>query len=170
MTTFSSAAGAELRPTTGPASRVRLLFFAAISALTLGLGGWLTTMGFGEWYDGLNKPAFQPPGWVFGPVWTTILALLAVAMWQVTRRGESNVQVLRLYWIQIALNLAWSLLFFTLARPTWALVDIAVLDVVVVALAIQCGRVHRPSGWMLAPYAVWLGLATAINFWIVTHN
>ena len=170
MATTTPIAAPDLRPSAVSASRLRLVLFAGISALTLGLGGWLTSMGFGPWYDELQKPAFQPPGWVFGPVWTTILTLLAVAMWQVTRRSESNGPILRLYAIQIALNLAWSLLFFTLGRPLWALADIAVLDIVVVALALRCGRIHRPSGWMLAPYAVWLGLATAINVWIVAHN
>lgn len=155
-------------PGAPPARRDLLGLHALLSLLTLGLGGGLTALGFGPWYDELRKPWFQPPGWVFSPVWTLVLSLLAVATWQVARRGARG--PLRLYALQLVLNVLWSLFFFALARPSWALVDIVVLDAVVVGMAIAYGRVHRPSGWLLAPYALWLGLATAINAWIVLHN
>lgn len=153
-----------------PSRRGLLVLFAALSVLTLGLGGWLTSLGFGPWYDELEKPWFQPPGWLFSPVWTVLFALLAVATWQVARRGEVARTALQLYAVQLLLNLGWSLLFFTLSRPAWALVDIVLLDVVVVAMVVAYGRVHRASGWLLVPYAAWLGLATAINVWIVVQN
>jgi tryptophan-rich sensory protein len=155
----------------GPARRLDLLaLFAILSLVTLGIGGWLTSLGFGPWYDELKKPPFQPPGWVFSPVWTTIFALLAIATWQIARRGAVARGALRLYAVQLVLNVAWSLLFFTLSRPAWGLAEIVVLDVVVVAMVVCYGRVHRAAGWMIVPYAVWLGLATAINVWIVMNN
>lgn len=147
-----------------------LLVFAALSLATLGIGGWLTSLGFGTWYDELPKPAFQPPGWVFGPVWTTLFALLAVATWQVARRGSAARRALQLYAAQLVFNVLWSLLFFTLHRPDLALIDIAVLDVLVLMMVASYGRVHRASGWLLVPYAVWLGLATTINVWIVLNS
>ncbi|MEM7584307.1 MAG: TspO/MBR family protein [Acidobacteriota bacterium] len=171
------AAKTSLEPEAPLASRRDLLaLFAALSLLALGLGGWLTSLGFGPWYDELKKPWFQPPGWVFTPAWTLIFSLLAVATWQVARRGDwaqrgSGTRLaLWLYGVQLVLNVAWSLCFFTLHNPTWALIDIFVLDAVVVAMVVAYGRVHRTAGWLLVPYAVWLGLATAINVWVVANN
>ncbi|MEM1179142.1 MAG: TspO/MBR family protein [Acidobacteriota bacterium] len=166
------------RPATAPSGsgapsdrrRGLLALFAALSVLTLGLGGWLTSLGFGPWYDELKKPWFQPPGWVFSPTWTVILALLAVATWQVARRGDVARAALRLYGVQLVLNVAWSLFFFALKNPAWALANIVVLDAVVVTMVMVYGRVHRAAGWFLVPYAVWLMLATAINAWVVVHN
>jgi len=152
-----------------PARRDLALLFGGLSIVTLGLGGWLTSLGMGTWYDELKTPPFQPPGWVFTPVWTTLFVLLAVATWQVARRRSARV-ALTLYAAQLALNVAWSLLFFALHNPPWALINIAVLDLVVVAMVFAYGRIHRASGWMIVPYAIWLGLATAINVWIVSHN
>ena len=146
-----------------------LLLFAALSCGTLALGGWLTSLGFGPWYDNLRKPPFQPPGWVFGPVWTTLFALLAWATWEVALRGERARTALKLYAVQLVLNVTWSLLFFTLHAPGLALLEIAFLDLVVVLMVIHYGRVHRPAGWKLVPYALWLGLATTINAWIVIY-
>ena len=167
MTATALTPTAESAPV---ARRDLLALFAALSVLTLGVGGWLTSLGFGPWYDELNKPWFQPPGWMFGPVWTTLLTLLAVATWQIARRGEVARPALRLYAVHLVLNMTWSLCFFTLSRPLWALADIVVLDAVMIGMVIRYGRIHRPSGWFLVPYAIWLGLATTINVWIVLHN
>lgn len=156
--------------TSHPARRDLLALFAALSVVTLGLGGWLTSLGFGPWYDTLKKPPFQPPGWVFSPVWTSIFTLLAIATWQIARRGDVARWALRLYGVQLVLNVGWSLFFFAMANPALALANIVVLDGVVVAMVVTYGRIHRISGWLLVPYAVWLGLATAINAWIVMHN
>jgi tryptophan-rich sensory protein len=154
-----------------PSSRRDLLaLFALLSLLTLGLGGWLTSLGFGTWYDELLKPPFQPPGWLFSPVWTTLFTLLAIATWRVARQGKVARTALQAYALQLVLNVLWSLFFFTLHRPTWALIDIALLDILVIAMVIVYGRLDRMAGWFLVPYAVWLGLATAINAWIVLNN
>lgn len=153
-----------------PARLDLLAIFGVLSALTLGVGGWLTSLGFGTWYDELRKPPFQPPGWVFGPAWTIILGLLAVGTWNVVRRRAAPRALLTLYVVQIGLNLLWSLAFFTLSRPDWALADILVLDVVVAMMAVAYGRVHGASGWCLVPYVAWLSFASVINFWIVLNN
>ena len=168
--TTTSADAAPTAPSEQPARRDLLVLFSVLSVVTLGLGGWLTSLGFGPWYDGLDKPWFQPPGWVFSPVWTILFVLLAIATWQVARRGAVARTALRLYAVQLVLNVAWSLLFFTLSNPLGALVDIVILDVLVIAMALVYGRIHRAAGWMLVPYVVWLGLATTINAWIVNNN
>ena len=154
-----------------PSSRRDLLaLFALLSLMTLALGGWLTSLGFGPWYDELQKPPFQPPGWLFSPVWTLLFTLLAIATWRIARKGSIARSALQLYGLQLVLNVLWSLFFFTLHKPAWALVDIALLDTIVVAMVILYRRVDPLSGWLLVPYAVWLGLATAINTWVVIYN
>ena len=109
-----------------------LAFFALLSVITLSLGGWLTSLGFGPWYDELLKPPFQPPGWVFSPAWTTLFTLLAIATWRVARQGEVARLALWVYSAQLVFNVLWSLFFFTLHQPAWALVDIAILNGLVV--------------------------------------
>ena len=158
-------------PCVAPVARplLRLLYFAILSFGALGIGGWLTSMGFGPWYDALQKPPFQPPSWVFSPAWTTIFALLAYATWRVSLHGGRARTALWLYGVQLVLNVGWSLLFFALHRPGWALVDILLLEAVVIAMVATYGRLDRLSGACLVPYALWLVLATAINAWIVLH-
>jgi len=166
-TTLNTAASTTDRP----ARRLDLLaFFAFLSILTLGLGGWLTSLGFGPWYDELKKPWFQPPGWVFSPVWTVIFVLLAFATWQIARCGRVAKTALVWYGVQLMLNVGWSLLFFTLHQPFWALVEILVLDAVVIVMVILYAHLRPAAGFMLVPYACWLILATAINVWIVIYN
>lgn len=118
-------------------------FFAVLSVVTLALGGWLTSLGLGEWYDALEKPPFQPAPWVFTPTWTVIFALLAYATWRVASGEGRKTAALGLYWLQLVLNAGWSLFFFTLARPDLALVEIAVLDAVVLAMVVSYGRLDR---------------------------
>lgn len=157
-------------PSSGSSPRYGLLgLFGALSVAALAVGGRLTSLGFGPWYDALNKPWFQPPGWVFAPVWTTIFVLLTLSTWQVARRPGSA-GALRLYAVQLALNVCWSLFFFARHEPLTALLVIALLDAVVLAMVFAYGRIRRSAGWMLVPYAVWLGLASGINAWIVVHN
>lgn len=150
-------------------SRRIAITFAAASLVLLSLGGWLTSLGMGPWYEALQKPWFQPPGWAFAPAWTTILTLLAIASWQVWLRSPTP-SMRNLYAAQFVLNAAWSMLFFTLGSPLAALAEIAVLDVVVLVMTVKYGRVHAPAGWMVAPYAVWLLFATAINVGVVALN
>lgn len=150
-----------------------LLLFLTISVAMLALGGWLTYLGMGEWYRNLKVPSWQPPGWLFSPVWTTLLTLLAVATWLVFH-GEGNSTFRRvalgLYGAQIVLNITWSLLFFALHMPALALIDIFFLDLVLAGMVFIYGRLSLVASMLILPYLIWLGLATAINFWIVLNN
>lgn len=162
----------ETRPAPAPLSSKALFgVFAAISVLLLAVGGWLTSLGLGEWYRELTFPPFQPPAWAFTPAWITIFALLTFATHRVAtaypRQPAAVRSALVLYALQCVLNIGWSLLFFAWARPDWALWEILALDVVLVAMTVAYWRVSARAGAMLVPYVLWLGLATAINAWIV---
>lgn len=142
-------------------------------ALPLGVGalGALATMdGVRTWYPTLVRPSFAPPSWVFGPVWTTLYVMMGVASWLVWRTGSARPEVrsaLTVYGVQLALNLAWSWLFFGLHQPLPALVDIVVLLALIVVTARRFARIDRAAGALLVPYLAWVSFATALNaaFW-----
>jgi tryptophan-rich sensory protein len=142
----------------------------------LGLFGWLA-LSFsaaaiggrfmpGGWYASLNKPSWNPPGWVFGPVWTALYTMMAVAAWLVWRRGGWSAQrrALTLFLVQLALNAAWSPLFFGLRRPGIAFAEIVLLWVAIAATLAAFRPVNRAAAWLLAPYLTWVSFAAALNF------
>ena len=155
-----------------PPARFDLLFwFGAISLALLLLGGWLTSLGLGDWYYELTFPPFQPPAWVFTSVWTVVLTLLAIAAWRTARATHATKWIaFGLYGAQCVLNVGWSLLFFTLGRPDVALFELIVLNVTVALMVAAFGKVERRAGLLIVPYLVWLLFATAINGYIVTAN
>ncbi|HZZ09794.1 MAG TPA: TspO/MBR family protein [Paraburkholderia sp.] len=114
------------------------------------------------WYAALQKPSFNPPAWVFGPAWTLLYVLMAIAAWRVWKRdGLSPAIVL---WVaQLFVNAAWMWLFFGLHRPGVALADIVVLLVLIVALTVAFWRRDRWAGGLLLPYVAWVAFAAVLN-------
>ena len=156
-----------------PRRWVSLATFLALNAATLALGGWLTSKGRQDgWYETLRLPPFQPPGWVFSPVWITLMLLTAIATWRVYIRPASATRrpALVLYAVQLLLNVGWSYLFFYSHRPRRSLAEILLFDLILVAMIATYRRVDRAAGLLLVPYLVWLLFATAINGWIVANN
>jgi translocator protein len=141
----------------------------------LWLGGWLllcfAAAAFGglfmpgEWYASLKKPSWNPPGWVFGPVWTTLYVMMAVAAWLVWKRGGFSAQrpALVLFLVQLALNAAWTPLFFGLHRPGLAFAEMLLLWLAIAATLAAFRRVSRVAAWLLAPYLAWVSFAAALN-------
>lgn len=147
-------------------------WLALLGFLVLVVGGGLA-IGFltapGAWYAGLAKPSFNPPGWVFAPVWTLLYVLIAVAGWRVSCR-ESTEWAVRLWWLQLALNFIWSPLFFAAHGIGLALVVILLLlGVIVVFIAISW-RNDRFASWLFTPYATWVGFASLLNANIFALN
>jgi len=118
------------------------------------------------WYAALVKPAWNPPGWVFGPVWTTLYLLMGTAAWLVWRRGGWGAQRRPLGWFvaQLALNTLWTPLFFGFHRIDLALLDIVVLWGVIVATIVAFARTSHIAAWLLAPYLAWVSFATFLTF------
>jgi len=117
------------------------------------------------WYASLVKPSWNPPGWLFGPVWTVLYVLMGIAAWLVWREGGWRVQrwALGLYLAQWALNALWTPLFFGLHRPGLAFAEIIVLDLAVLATFIAFRRVKPLAGALLVPYLLWAAFATVLN-------
>ena len=132
----------------------------------------LTMPSIGTWYAALNKPSWNPPNWVFGPVWSALYLTMAVAAWMVWReRGFYAAMVpLLLFGLQLALNCAWSGLFFAAHRPWLALADIVVLWCAIVATMISFARVSLLAGLLLAPYLAWVSFAAVLNFAVAKMN
>jgi translocator protein len=120
-----------------------LLAFLAVCFVVAGIGGAVTRTSVETWYPTLAKPAFTPPDWVFGPVWTVLYAIMALAAWLVWRRTGWQGSALTLFFVQLALNLMWSILFFGLQLVGLALVDIVVLVIVIALTTIAFWRVDR---------------------------
>ena len=162
---FKPLRAVDERPVTLVASRYALLcIFSAISLAMLLIGGWLTSLGLGDWYYQLDFPPFQPPAWVFTPAWTLVLSMLAIATWRTARSAHEFTWIaLSLYGAQCVLNVGWSLLFFTLRRPDVALVELAILDATLALMVYAYWKIDRIAGLLIVPYLFWLIFATAIN-------
>ena len=148
-----------------------LLVALAGAFLVAGIGGALTEIG--PWFRALNKPAWQPPDSVFGPVWTILYALIAASAalaWYDARNGKQRIVVVVLFVLNGILNAGWSLLFFHLQRPTWALAEIAVLWLATAALMAVLWPISRRAALLLVPYLAWISFAAALNFEIVRLN
>jgi translocator protein len=122
----------------------------------------------GAWHAALQKPAWNPPNWVFGPVWTVLYVLIAIAGWLAWRARHRL--LLWLWGVQLLLNALWSWLFFGLHLPFLALAEIVLLLLVIVAFIVVAWRRQRAAAWLFVPYAAWVGFATALNAAIALLN
>jgi benzodiazapine receptor len=140
--------------------------------LLLVVGGGLA-IGFltapGEWYAGLAKPSFNPPNWVFGPVWTVLYVLIAVAGW-LTFEGDRNGWPMKLWWAQLVFNFLWSPVFFVAHRIELALLVITLLLAAILAFVAASWRDNRVAAWLFVPYAAWVAFAAALNGSILLLN
>jgi tryptophan-rich sensory protein len=145
---------------------VAVLGYAIVSLV----GSMLTDIG--PWYRALVKPSWQPPDWLFGPVWTTIFILAAVSAalaWRAAGETQRRMVVI-LFVANGILNVGWSLLFFHLKQPLLAGIEVILLWASIVALIWYLQRFSRPAAWLLVPYLLWVSFATVLNWTIVALN
>lgn len=146
---------------------VMLLGFLAIVAGAATIGSWGTFAGLRTWYPRLRKPPWTPPNWIFGPVWTLLYGLMAVAAWRVWRRGDAppkqRKEALACWLFQLALNAAWSWLFFALHQTGIAFVELVSLWLLVAATIVSFTKIDRPAALLMTPYLAWLTYAGALN-------
>ena len=140
-------------------------YLALLASIALAFAAALIGSRFpsGDWYASLQKPAWNPPSWLFGPVWTALYLGMAVAAWRVWSVGRAG-PALALHVLQLALNAAWSWLFFGLHRPDLAFAEILVLWVAILATTVAFFRKDSLAGWLLVPYLAWVGFAAFLNF------
>ena len=145
----------------------------------IGLGAWIgicfgaafvgamfTTPSVPTWYAGLIKPSWTPPSWIFGPVWSALYLMMALAAWLVWRRGglAASPIPITLFVVQLGLNVTWSILFFGLHMPGVAFGEIVALWFALLATTIAFGRSTPIAGYLLLPYLIWVAFAAVLNF------
>ena len=151
---------------------VGLIIAIATCFAAAGIGGLVTTPQIPGWYANLAKPAWNPPNWIFGPVWSCLYLMMAVAAWLVWRQaGFAGAKLpLALFAIQLALNSLWSVLFFGLQNPGAAVIEIILLWAAILATLISFWKRSRWAGGLLVPYLAWVTFATVLNVAIWRMN
>ncbi len=158
-------------------SAIALAGFLAASFLVAAVSSTFTVAAIPHWYAGLNKPSFNPPNGIFAPVWTLLYALMAIAAWLVWKASASSKEkaalrtaALRIFWLQLFLNFAWSWIFFREHFLAGALLEIVVLWLAIVAATLLFMRVTRLAAWLMLPYLAWVTFAGVLNFEIWRLN
>jgi translocator protein len=138
-----------------------------------GIGSLFTMTSVSTWFAGLNKPSFNPPGWIFGPVWTILYLMMGIALFLVWKHGFQRQDVrcaVGLFSIQLTLNLAWTFLFFYLKMPLAAFVEIIILWISILITTIAFIRISKTAGILLVPYLLWVSFASVLNFFLWRLN
>jgi len=152
---------------------IRTLFSLVLCLSAGAIGSFFTVAAIPEWYATLQKPSFSPPNWVFGPAWTLLYILMAIAVAMVWQKGLRNPPVrkaLVFFLLQLILNTFWSCLFFGLRSPLYGLVDILFLWGMILVTIAQFSKVSVPAALLLVPYLLWVTFATGLNLGIFLLN
>jgi len=154
-----------MSPQGKPRDLAGFAFWLALCLGVSGIGGAITRTSVSDWYQRLSKPSFNPPDWVFTPVWISLFTLMGVSAWLVWRRTGFRRGRVPLAWfgMQLALNLAWSGLFFGIRSVGWALIEIVALWIAILLTVISFYRVDMAAGLFLVPYLLWSSFAVALN-------
>jgi len=155
-----------------------LLISLALAQLAGILGSFFTIPNIPTWYQTLNKPFFQPPSWVFAPVWTTLFVLMGVASWLVWRKyttaKSSEKQEIKkaifVYAGQLILNIAWSMIFFGWQQPWLAFIEIMILWLAILWTILLFYRLNRYAAWLMFPYLGWVSFASVLTYAIAQLN
>jgi len=137
------------------------------------IGSFFTASSVRNWYTTIEKPALNPPSWVFGPVWTILFILMGVAAYLVWKEGLEKKRVkvaLGIFLGQLVLNTLWSILFFGLQNPGTALIEIIILWLAIVVTMVAFYRVSKLAAWLLVPYILWVSFASYLNYMIWVLN
>lgn len=151
----------------------KLVISLGLSFFTAFAGSLVTTPSIGAWYTTLQKPVFNPPNWIFGPVWTLLFFLMGVALYLVWNSGKSVVKVneaIKFFIAQLVFNFLWSFSFFYLHSPKLALLDIVVLWGLILVTMMKFKKISKTAGYLLLPYILWVSFASLLNLAIVILN
>ena len=145
---------------------LRIIGFVIVCELAGLIGSLFTTPSIAGWYAGLTKPAFNPPNWIFAPVWTTLYALMGLAAWLVYDKGVRRAEVKRALFVflaQLILNVLWSVMFFGAHRILGAFVIIVALWILILGTILRFHKISKAAAYLLVPYVLWAGFATVLN-------
>lgn len=138
-----------------------------------GISGFFTVKAIPGWYAQLNKPWFNPPNWLFSPVWTSLYIMMGIALWLVWKSDASQKlkqRAIYLFAAQLVLNFFWSLIFFYLHQIGWAMVEIMAMWGMILLSIVAFANVNKAAAWLLVPYISWVSFATILNYSIWKLN
>ena len=137
-----------------------------------GIASFFTISEIGSWYSTLEKPWFNPPNWIFGPVWTTLYLLMGYSSWRIwnTSAGKTRSKALIVYGLQLFLNFWWSIFFFHFQQIGLALIEISLLWISLFVMIVLFYKLDKPAGLLQIPYIIWVSFASLLNAAIYTLN
>ena len=150
-----------------------LIISLALPFLAGGIGSYFTAPAIRDWYSTLNKPFFNPPNWIFGPVWTLLYIFMGLSLylyWTAIVNKSIKLIGVRIFLIQLGLNSLWSVVFFNLQSPLSAFIVICVLWMMIFLTIREFMKVSQIASWLLIPYLAWVSFATILNFSIMYLN
>ena len=137
------------------------------------IGSVFTVSSIPDWYANLNKPWFTPPNWLFGPVWVTLYTLMGISLYWIWERGPSKSNVrgaLLVFFGQLVINAVWSIMFFGLQSPFYALILVAMLWSLILLTIYMFYKIEKKAGLILVPYMAWVTVATLLNYFVWVLN
>ena len=154
---------------------IRLVISILASFAAAGIGSLFTFKAIPTWYAGLKKPRYTPPNWAFGPVWTILYILMGISVFLIWQKGLATPGVMlafTLFWVQLAFNALWSVIFFGRKSKGGGVIVIAILWLLILATMIASFRVSVWAGALLVPYIVWVSIASYLNvgIWILNRH
>lgn len=152
---------------------LKLIISIAMPLAVGAIAGFFTTSSVDGWFATINKPSFNPPNWLFAPVWTALYIMMGIAfflVWKSNADEKIKQSAMVLFFFQLALNFLWSFIFFYAHQPGWALVDIVALWILIFFTIIWFGKISPAPAWLLVPYICWVSFATVLNFAIWKLN
>lgn len=152
---------------------MKLVISIALPLAVGGIAGLFTNTEIDGWYQTINKPSWQPPSWVFGPVWTLLYLLMGIAFYIIWKSGAPARQkriAIILWIIQLVFNFFWSFIFFKQHQIDWALGEIVVLWFFILLTIIYFGRISKLAAWLMVPYISWVTFATLLTLTIYQLN
>ena len=151
---------------------LKLVACIAVPLIVGGISGYITASQITSWYATLNKPSFNPPNYLFGPVWTLLYIMMGVSLFIVlnTPEDKPRKRAAAIFSVQLFLNFCWSIIFFSLHRPDFAMAEIILLWVSIVAMIVSFFRLKPVAAYLQIPYLLWVTFASALNLSILLLN
>ena len=149
---------------------ISFLLFSLITYSASLIGG-LATISFKEpWYSFLNKPSFNPPDWIFAPVWTSLYLMMTIAIWIFWHNKNRDMNTVYIYFIHLVFNTTWSIVFFVFHNMLLALILLIILISFIIILIVRFKRVNLVSSYLMVPYVLWCSFALILNFNLIILN
>jgi translocator protein len=148
---------------------MKLVLSILIPLLVGAVSSFFTAAGVNGWYVTAQKPSFNPPNWIFAPVWTTLYILMGIAMyivWMAKVNTTIKKTAIALFVLQLSLNFLWSFIFFKMQQPGWAFAEIVAMWIAILLTIIWFGKISSTAAWLLVPYICWVSFATVLNYYI----